>query len=252
MPRPLKCRAICEMPHFPRFAPLGIPRGANGAVIMTVDEFESFRLIEQEGLTQQQASERMQVSRTTVQAIHDRASHKIADCLANGRELIVEGGDYSICDGQRSCCHEDDCPRGKTDRPLAKDSPKGETQRKGDDVMRIAVPVKADGETVNLLLARAPRFALAEDEAVRFVNNEAADSEGGAGIKAAQQLVDLGVDVILAQQCGVNAAEVLAAAGIELYRVKSDSLADSLADYRAGALDRLTDAIPGIKGQDGK
>ncbi len=72
---------------------------------MKVDEYETIRLIDLEGMTQQECCERMQVARTTVQAIYNEARKKLADCLVNGRLLHIEGGNYQVCDGTHKGCN---------------------------------------------------------------------------------------------------------------------------------------------------
>jgi uncharacterized protein len=69
-------------------------------IYMTVDEFESIRLIDLEGLRQEGCAERMNVARTTAQAIYNSARVKLAECLVNEKELRIGGGDYVICDGK--------------------------------------------------------------------------------------------------------------------------------------------------------
>lgn len=110
MPRPCKRRLICSMPDCRRFVPEGAPECADEGVTMSVDEFESIRLIDLEGLTQEECAERMDVSRTTAQSIICSARAKIAECLVLGRQLRIEGGSYQLCDGdapRRGCgkCH---------------------------------------------------------------------------------------------------------------------------------------------------
>jgi predicted DNA-binding protein (UPF0251 family) len=70
---------------------------------MTVDEYETIRLIDLEGLTQEECSLRMEVSRTTAQAIYSSARKKLADCLINNNLLKIQGGDYRICEKSGKC-----------------------------------------------------------------------------------------------------------------------------------------------------
>ena len=67
MPRPVKCRKVCHFPQTREFCPA---QGCNGKspVILTVDEYETIRLIDKEGMSQAECSEFMQVARTTVAA----------------------------------------------------------------------------------------------------------------------------------------------------------------------------------------
>ena len=113
MPRPCKRRRICAMPQCGRFGPVDSPTTASKEVIMTLDEFETIRLIDLEELTQEACAQRMNVARTTVQAIYNSARTKLALCLVQGRELRIEGGDYVLCDGNTdgcSChCHKSHC-----------------------------------------------------------------------------------------------------------------------------------------------
>lgn len=70
---------------------------------MAIDEYETIRLIDLEGLTQEQCADRMEVARTTVQAIYERARRKLAQCIVEGARLSIEGGDYEVCDRQKPC-----------------------------------------------------------------------------------------------------------------------------------------------------
>jgi hypothetical protein len=60
-------------------------------IVLNVDEFEAVRLIDYEGLTQEEAARRMEVSRGTVWRCIDSARKKIASMLVEGRELVIEG-----------------------------------------------------------------------------------------------------------------------------------------------------------------
>lgn len=103
MPRPCKRRRICEIPACERFVPSGKETG-NDIVVMTLDEYESIRLIDLEEMTQEQCAEQMHVARTTAQAIYGSARMKLAECLVKGKELLIEGGSYVICEGHAKDC----------------------------------------------------------------------------------------------------------------------------------------------------
>lgn len=97
VPRPKKCRRVGVLPATDCFGPIPRSQGGCDPVTMTVEEFETVRLIDFEGLTQEECSESMEVSRTTVQGIYDTARKKIAEALVNGRRLIICGGNYEVC-----------------------------------------------------------------------------------------------------------------------------------------------------------
>lgn len=102
MSRPKKWRRVCSLPDSNRFGPLDGVRGE--PVFMTVDEYEALRLIDLERLKQEECAENMGVARTTVQAIYESARIKIAQSLINGNALIIEGGEYKLCDGKGNGC----------------------------------------------------------------------------------------------------------------------------------------------------
>ncbi|MDD3109869.1 MAG: DUF134 domain-containing protein, partial [Eubacteriales bacterium] len=68
MSRPMKGRNVCNLPRNDRFGPLGRRNEQNGEIIMTVDEYETIRLIDEVGLTQEECARQMNVARTTVQS----------------------------------------------------------------------------------------------------------------------------------------------------------------------------------------
>ena len=117
MPRPRKWRKVCCLPESSRFGPLDVP--SNDTVIMTVDEFESIRLIDVDGFTQEQCAVQMDISRTTVQGIYDSARKKLAQSLVNGKMLLIEGGEYRLCDGQGRGCGGTGCRRHRCGRHFA-------------------------------------------------------------------------------------------------------------------------------------
>ena len=113
MPRPRKCRRVCMLPRAAAFQSVGSEH--SHPVTMTVEEYEAIRLIDLEGLTQEQAAQRMSVARPTVQRIYDAARRKLASFLVDGGSLRVMGGDYEVCGGTPLPCCGHKCPRRAAD-----------------------------------------------------------------------------------------------------------------------------------------
>lgn len=105
MPRPCKQRRICAMPRCARFGPTHSPTSELPSITMSLDEFETIRLIDLEGMNQEQCAAQMNVARTTAQAIYTSARTKLAECLVRGQELQIAGGEYILCDGSTSNCN---------------------------------------------------------------------------------------------------------------------------------------------------
>lgn len=119
MPRPTKWRKVCCMPESNCFGPLNTIVNHDFFVVMAVDEYETIRLIDLEGFTQEECAEKMSIARTTVQRIYNDARKKLADTLVNGKVLKIEGGNYRLCDGHEEYCNCGGCirhRRGNTGR----------------------------------------------------------------------------------------------------------------------------------------
>lgn len=107
MPRPKKWRRVCRLPDFETYGPIGCARDETHIVFMTVEELETIRLMDLEGMEQVQCAEMMGVARSTVQRIYNDARKKVAESLVNGKILKIEGGNYKVC-GEAS--DMDECP----------------------------------------------------------------------------------------------------------------------------------------------
>ena len=90
--RPQNHRCVEQIPEVTRFKPAGVPVNVLSQVRLTVDELEAIRLADFEGLYQEQAAERLKVSRQTFGRIIAAARKKVAQALIDGRGLQIEGG----------------------------------------------------------------------------------------------------------------------------------------------------------------
>lgn len=97
--RPTKWRRVEFIPNKQCFVPLDIEAGDLEENILRIEELESIRLKDLEGLEQEECAEKMEVSRQTFQRILNTARAKIADSLINAKAIRIEGGNYTrnIC-----------------------------------------------------------------------------------------------------------------------------------------------------------
>ena len=220
MPRPRKYRKVCYYPKNLDFFP---ENGAIGKtpVVLTVDEYETLRLMDREGLSQQEVGERMNVARTTVQLIYASARKKLADVLVDGRPLRIEGGDYRLCDGDATSCGQRDCFKHKIN--LQHEKPKG------DNIMRIAVTY--DNGMIFQHFGHTQQFKVYDVQDGKIVSAQVADTNGSGHGALAGVLTALNADVLICGGIGGGAQMALAAAGIRLYGGVSGS-----ADAAAQAL----------------
>jgi predicted DNA-binding protein (UPF0251 family) len=92
MPRPFKNRCVTGMPGSVMYKPAGIPARLLETVVLTLDEFETFRLLDYQGMSQEQVAQMMKVSRPTVTRIYANARKKIAMALTEGKAICIQGG----------------------------------------------------------------------------------------------------------------------------------------------------------------
>ena len=103
MPRPQKCRRVAYMPGVTFFKPSGIPMRSLEEIQLSVGEAEALRLKDLEGMEQEPAAEKMNVSRPTFQRILSSARRKVADALLNGRAVRIAGGNYEMASRRLRC-----------------------------------------------------------------------------------------------------------------------------------------------------
>lgn len=203
MPRPRKCRRVCQYPASLAFFPEEPGRGED--VVLTMDEYEAVRLIDREGLSQEQCGERMGIARTTVQLIYAVARKKLADVLAEGRALRIAGGDVELCRGEGCTCSA--CYRRELSREYG--IPKGE------HTMRIAIPYE-NGEIFQHF-GRTERFKVYDVQEGKVVSAKVVETNGTGHGALAGMLQVLGADALICGGIGGGARAALDAAGIALY-----------------------------------
>lgn len=96
MARPKKTRLVACSPEATYFKPRAIPLAELEEVTLKVEEIEALKLKFFDGLEQEEAAQKMKVSRTTFWRVFNEAGKKVADALANGKAIRIEGGHYAF------------------------------------------------------------------------------------------------------------------------------------------------------------
>lgn len=115
--------------------------------------------------------------------------------------------------------------------------------------MRLAMPAEENKmeSPVSPSFGRTAYYAIVDSDtmAYEFIVNPGAQSQGGAGIKAAQAVADSGAEVVITFYLGQNAADVLTSAGVKILKAVSGSVDELVRKYRAGELVELTEIHAG-------
>lgn len=116
MGRRRKCRFVADVPEVTVFKPVGVPMSQLSGVVVGLDGFEAMRLVDGEGLTQEEAAARMQVSRPTLCRILGEARSQVARALARGWAIRIETDmPHAVTSGQEqdivglACRRADGC-----------------------------------------------------------------------------------------------------------------------------------------------
>lgn len=256
MPRPPRCRRICQAPQYETFSPEECPRESE-AVTLTLDEYEVIRLVDLEKKTHEQCAAQMDISRTTVTEIYETAREKIARCIVLGQRLVIAGGNYRLCEGRehtrcRKCC----CRKGSKQTPLtsldlSQELPaadrsnsslsKSNLQNEGDIIMKIAVTYE-NGEIFQHF-GHTEQFKVYDVEDGKISGAQIVDTNGSGHGALAGFLKDLGVDVLICGGIGGGARNALAEAGIELFPGACGDADAQVESYLAGNLNYDPDTV---------
>ncbi len=189
MPRPPRDRILsAELPR-QRFRPYGSRHGGAEEIVLSLDEAESLRLADIEGLYQQAAASRMGVSRTTFGRIVASARRKTADAILHGKKLRIEGGPVAI---------------GKA----------------GEASLKVAVPLGSDGRVEEHFgrCCKISVFTFGVDRTV--IASESLDARIGPGCKSGifGILAGMGVTALVAGCIGEGAIRIGASHGLRVVR----------------------------------
>ena len=223
MTRPCCLRHIDVNPCAVYFKPAGVPVRMLEEVILTLDELESLRLADFDGLYQEQAAEKMHISRPTFSRVVEQARRKVADALIHGKALRLEGGAVVM---------------------------KGAQEMQGRDgknrTVKIAIPVaeyRGLESEVYGHFGSAPAFALvdAETMSVEAIGNRDHAHVHGA-CSPMKALAGARPDAVIVGGIGMGALMGLREAGIKVFRAVGGTVADAVRQLKAAELAEMDEA----------
>lgn len=223
MARPRKCRRVCVEPKYNNFAH---SESENSEICtLSVDEYEAIRLIDFEKKTHEQCAELMDISRPTITEMYESARFKIADCIVNGKTLLISGGNYRLCDGSMTHCCGGKC---------TKHTMSAKRKNKGDNTMKIAVTY--ENESIFQHFGHTEKFKIYDVTDNEIVETQVVDTLGSGHGALADFLVINKVDTLICGGIGGGAQNALADAGIKLYGGVSGNADDAVKSFLDGSL----------------
>lgn len=209
MARPSKSKRVCRLPIHQEFRTCRAMTGDN-QLILSVEEYETIRLIDYLGMTQQECADQMQVGRVTVQMLYTAARKKLARFLVEGTALSIQGGNYELGKEQEN------------------------SGTKGEREMKIAVTY-ANGQVFQHF-GHTEEFKIYEVEDGKIVSAEVVNTNGQGHGALAGFLKAHGVDTLICGGIGGGARNALAEAGIRLFPGAAGAADEQVASYLAGSL----------------
>lgn len=123
-------------------------------------------------------------------------------------------------------------------------------RKKSEEFMKIAIPVLQDTKDSEVCMSfgRTSFFMFYNtvSQEYSFFDNSAINTQGGAGIKASQMLIDNNIDTLITQRLGTNAADVLNAADVKIYKSVNIYAKDDIAAFINNKLSILSEIHPGF------
>lgn len=192
MPRPNKPKKVGRLPLCSTFYPKTKIEGGH-EIILSVEEYETLRLLDYLGMNQEECAREMGIGRATVQALYTEARKKTARFLTEAAVLKICGGNF--------CLKEEGEWDNRTPEGMKK--------------MKIAVTYE-DGQVFQHF-GHTETFKIYDAENGKIVSSQVVDTNGSGHGALAGFLKNLGVEVLICGGIGGGARNALAEAGIRLY-----------------------------------
>lgn len=96
MPRQRSIKKLGQPPVMKGFKPYGLPICKNEKVTLTLEQYESVKLINYQKFSHEEAALQMSISRSSFTRLYNKALSQIAIAFVEGRAIHINGGDYEF------------------------------------------------------------------------------------------------------------------------------------------------------------
>lgn len=242
MPRPRKCRRIVGTPRVTYFKPQGIPMTELDEVTLSYEGHEALRFADLEGMNQEEAARSMGVSRHTFGRILAEARRAVAEAVIRGMALRIQGGVYEVAGCHRETavrrvvCERGGAFDGFVDHPI-------QPLVKECNMSRIAITSEGPGldDLVDPRFGRAAGFVVVDLETMEteYIDNGRSQVMAqGAGIQAAELIARAGVSCLLTGYVGPKAFQALSAAGIQVgQNLEGVTVREAVERFKSGSVE---------------
>ncbi|MDD8047987.1 MAG: NifB/NifX family molybdenum-iron cluster-binding protein [Thomasclavelia sp.] len=203
MSRPTKKKIINKMPSYTKFKTIN---GQNNIQILDIEEYEVIRLIDYLGYNQEECSNLMNISRTSVVSIYKNARKKIARFIIEGNNLQIDGGEYEIS-----------------------------INEKGENKMKLAVTCVND--EVFQHFGHCPSFLICDIEDGKIMESKMMSTNGAGCQSIAGLLSNENVDTLICGGIGGGAINHLKSFGINVMPGASGNALKQVESFINGNLD---------------
>ena len=103
MPRQKRSRLILTPPSIKGMSVVGGQKRSPEKISLFIEEYQAIKLLDYDGMTQEEAAVQMDVSRPTITRIYETARQKVAKAMTEGKDLVIRGGKFHF-DDRWFCC----------------------------------------------------------------------------------------------------------------------------------------------------
>ena len=217
MPRPTRLKTIRDLPQALAFVASDEQNFEDKpSITLNLEEWECLRLVDYQGIDQEEAAASLDVSRQLLQMLLRSARQKVARALVEVLPLYIRDGHYTYTDSI------------------------GDSNNDRSNEMKVAVTCFQD--EVFAHFGRTPEFAIFQVEDGKIVKEErvAAPTEGHGAL--AGFLKTQNVNTLICGGIGGGAINALRAAGIEVFTGATGKVREQAESLLAGRLPQMGDA----------